>query len=63
MDYANIHYNFSLGLKHIGETVRAVEQMEKALEFDPGDGTAFAKLMDLKRRVEKDSIRAGKRST
>lgn len=45
---------------HMGDTQRAIAQMEKALEFDPGDGTVFSQLMNLRRRAEKENFKRGR---
>lgn len=61
LDYARIHYCKALALKHLGDTVLAIEHMEKALDFDPGDNTVFAQLVLLKRRLEEDVAREHRR--
>ena len=57
LDYVKIHYCKALALKHMGDTVLAIEHMEKALAFDPGDGTVYAQLMLLKGKLEEDAAR------
>lgn len=59
LDYVKIHYCKALALNHMGATGRAVEHMEKALGFDPGDGTVFAQLTLLKQELKwkKDAVR------
>ena len=54
LDYAKAYYCNSIALMRIGETVRAVERMEKALEYDPEDSAISAQLMILRRKVEKE---------
>lgn len=54
LDYAKAYYCNSIALMRVGETVRAVERMEKALEFDPEDSGISAQLMILKRQAEKE---------
>ncbi len=56
-DYAQVYYCRALALKHMGKTYLAVEIMEKAIGFDPGDGTSFAQLLLLKRKLEQEKIR------
>lgn len=57
LDRLKIHYCKALALNHMGDTVHAVENMERALVFDPGDGTVFAQLVLLKRRLEEENAR------
>ncbi|CAF9922819.1 MAG: hypothetical protein ALECFALPRED_002234 [Alectoria fallacina] len=59
LDYVKIYYCKALALKHLGDTVRAMEHMEKALGFDPGDSTVLAQLELLrqKRAREEDADR------
>ena len=54
LDYAKAYYCNSIALMRIGETVRAVARMEKALAFDPEDSAVSAQLMILKRKAEKE---------
>ena len=54
LDYAKAYYCNAIALMRIGETVRAVERIEKALEFDPEDSAISAQLMILKRTAEKE---------
>ena len=61
LDYAKAYYCNSIALMRIGETVRAVERMEKALEFDPEDSAVSAQLMILRREAEKEKSRSGKK--
>lgn len=49
---ARIHYCKALALKYTGDTAGAVEHMEKAVEFDPGDNQAFDQLKLLKLELE-----------
>ena len=56
-DYARIYYCRALALRHMGKTSLAVENMEKAIGFDAGDGTIFAQLVLLKRKLEQEKIR------
>ena len=53
LDYAKAYYCNSIALMRSGETVRAVERMEKALEFDPEDSAISAQLMISRREAEK----------
>lgn len=53
-DYAGIHYCHAISLKKRGDTSGAVEHMEKAVEYDPGDGQAFEQLQILKRKQERE---------
>lgn len=59
LDYLKIHYCKAIALKHTGDTVRAIEHMEKALVFDPGDAQVFTQLLSLKqkRKEEEDMLR------
>ena len=54
LDYLKAYYCNSIALMRIGETVRAVQWMEKALEFDPEDSAVSAQLMILRRKAEKE---------
>lgn len=54
LDYLKAYYCKGLAHKHMGDTVRAVENLEKALSFDPGDGNVFAQLALLYRKLEED---------
>lgn len=61
LDYQRIHYCRAIALKYLGDTEYAVEHMEKALTFDPGDGTAFAQLTQLRQELEEKKAAARKR--
>ena len=50
LDYLKIYYCKAQSLKHSGDTKRAIQHMEKALGFDPGDGTVFTQLGLLKQQ-------------
>ena len=41
----------------MGDTELAVKDMEKALDLDPGDGTTYAQLVLLKRKLEEKNSR------
>ena len=56
-DYAKAYYCNAVALMHMGDTLRAIERMEKVLEFDPGDGTAAAQLLKLRLKAERDRFR------
>lgn len=58
LEYLKIHYCKAMALKHMGDTVRAIEHMETALGFDPGDSTVVEQLDLLKqnRKVEEDAV-------
>ena len=49
LDYLKIHYCKAMAHKHVGDGAGALEHMEKALTFDPGDNTVFTQLMSLKK--------------
>ena len=49
LDYLRIHYCKAMARKHVGDGVGALEHMEKALSFDPGDNTVYTQLMLLKK--------------
>ena len=55
LDYAKVYYCNSIALMRLGESVRALERMEKALELDPEDSAISAQLMILRRKAEKES--------
>ena len=59
VDYQKVHQCRALAHKHMGESLQAVQSMEKALSFDPGDGDVFAQLMQLKKQLEKDVAQHG----
>ena len=54
LDYAKAYYCNSIALMRVGETVRAVERMEKAFEFDPEDSAVSVQLTILRRKAEKE---------
>ena len=54
LDYLKLHFCRALALKHRGDLVGAVENMEKAVTFNPGDGNVFAQLVQLKRQPEEE---------
>lgn len=54
LDCAKAYYCNSIALMRVGETARAVERMQRALEFDPEDSAISAQLMILKRKAEKE---------
>ena len=54
LDYTKLYYCNSIALMRIGEIGRAVERMEKALEFDPEDSAVSAQLMILRRKAENE---------
>lgn len=56
-DFAKVYYCRALGLAHMGDTELAVKNMEKALDLDPGDGTTYAQLVLLKRKLEEKNTR------
>ena len=58
LDYAKAYYCNSIALMRVGETARAVERMEKALEFDPEDSGISAQLMILRRQAEKEKSKS-----
>ena len=49
LDYLKIHYCKAMARKHVGDSVGALEHMEKALSFDPGDSTVYTQLSLLKK--------------
>ena len=53
-DYAKAYHCNSIALMRIGDTKRAVEQMEKASKSDPEDSAISAQLMILRRKAEKE---------
>ncbi len=55
LDYMKIYYCKAQSLKHSGDTKGAIQHMEKALHFDPGDGTVFTQLglLKLQRREQR----------
>lgn len=59
LDYQRVHQCRALAHKHMGDMVQAVEHMEKALEFDPGDGNVFAQLGRLKEQLEEEVAEHG----
>lgn len=59
-DEVKAHYCYSLALMQTGDTSGAIEQMEKALEFDPGNGTVLSQLMNLRRKAEKENLKRGR---
>lgn len=59
-DEVKAHYCYSLALMQTGDTSGAIEQMEKALEFDPGNGAVFSQLMNLRRKAEKENLKRGR---
>ena len=54
LDYAKAYHCNSIALMRIGDTKRAVEQMEKASKSDPEDSAISAQLMILRRKAEKE---------
>lgn len=52
LDYLKVHYCKAMALKHEGDTTGAIEHMEKALVFDPGDGQVYTQLSLLKQKRE-----------
>lgn len=58
LDYAKMHYCKAIALEHTGDTVGAIDHMEKALSFDPGDETASAQLMRLKEKRKENGARS-----
>lgn len=60
-DEVKAHYCYSLALMHMGDTSRAIEQMEIALKLDPSEGTVFAQLINLRRRAEKEKLKRERR--
>ena len=52
----------ALALEHVGDMVRAVECMEKALSFDPGDRAVLALLVRLRRRREVEGAKNVKKA-
>ena len=56
-DEAKAHYCYSLALMQTGDISRAIQQMEKALEFDPGDGRVLSQLLNLRRKAEKETLK------
>lgn len=59
-DEVKAHYCFSLALMRMGDISRAIQQMEKALEFDPGDGRVLSQLLNLRRKAEKATLKRGR---
>ena len=57
LDYQRLHLCRALALKHTRDLVGAVENMEMALTFDPGDGNVFAQLTLLKRQLKEYEAR------
>ncbi|KAM0798573.1 hypothetical protein BDR22DRAFT_858927 [Usnea florida] len=49
LDFLKIHYCKAMARKHMGDGAGALEHMEKALTFDPGDNTVYSQLMLLKK--------------
>lgn len=50
LDLIRVHFSRALSLHRLGDTVSAIEHMEKALSLDPRDGTVFAQLKLLKKQ-------------
>ncbi len=57
LDYLRLYQCRALALKRMGDTVHAVENMEKALGFDPGDSTVLMQLVSLKQKLEREKAR------
>ena len=51
-DYANLYYHKALALEKLGNTSEAIEDMEKALKYDPESDVALGELSRLQRRLE-----------
>lgn len=60
-DLVRLHYCRDLSLHRLGDTVSAIEHMEKALNLDPGDGTVFAQLTLLKQQQQEIQEEARKK--
>ena len=60
LDYQRLYYSRALALHHFGDTVRAIEHMEKALAYYPRDRTVFARLAHLKQKSAAQKRRAEK---
>lgn len=62
LDYQGLYQCMALALEHVGDMVRAVECMEKALSFDPGDRAVLALLVRLRRRREVEGAKNVKKA-
>ena len=51
-DYAKIYYHRALALEKLGDTSKAIEDMEQALKHDPENEMALAGLSRLQRKLE-----------
>lgn len=60
LDYQRLHYSRALAHDRLGDPVRAIEHMEKALEYYPRDRTVFAQLALLKQKSAAQKPRAEK---
>lgn len=52
LDLVRVHYSRALSLHRLGDTVSAIEHMEKALSLDSGDSTVFEQLTLLKQHQQ-----------
>ena len=51
-DYVKLYYHKALALEKIGDTSKAIKDMEKALKHDPESDMALAELSRLQRKLE-----------
>ena len=51
-DYAKLYYHKALALEKLGKMSEAIEDMEKALKYDPESDMALAELSRLQRKLE-----------
>lgn len=60
VDYQRLHYSRALAHDRLSDPVRAIEHMEKALEYFPRDRTVFTQLTRLKQKSTAQKQRAAK---
>ena len=53
-DYVKLYYHKALALEKIGDTSKAIEDMEQALKHDPESDMALSELSRLQRKLEEE---------